>query len=357
VIAALGDLLDLTRNRLLAPSARPPHVEEASSPACRARMLDLLARHSDQAGQTHALSRDRWRVSWSPGGRAFVPFHERKFALVAWRDPVGPVEARAEALRAFRDLASARGKHAIVLAAGEEMRRTAEREGFGTTWVGSEQYFDLSRFHTRGKPGEKLRLAMNHARREGAVAREIDPLHVEQHRHAIDAAEAAWKRARPQRDTRSFLRTEPMENATLRRYFAVERVEGGQPRFESFVVCAPVSDRGWYLQDLVRRPDAPRGTAELVSVCALETLRDDGFDFATMGIVPFFDPKGARGAAPSSDGVVKWCIRHFDQHYGFAGLQQFRAKFPADETHPRFALYWPKVLTPWAVWDLVSVTR
>src|SRR5205823_1346190 len=98
-----------------------------------------------------------------------------------------------------------------VLGASEVAR--AQNPAFGAIWIGAEQRFDLATFHTKGKAGEKLRLAMNHVRRSGAAARELDPLDDEVDRAKLSAVEQAWKAARPARRVRSSLRTEPMENA------------------------------------------------------------------------------------------------------------------------------------------------
>jgi phosphatidylglycerol lysyltransferase len=252
----------------------------------------------------------------------------------------------------FRAYASTVGKHAIVLAASSAMRTISPL--FAAIWIGAEQRLDLATFDTRGRAGEKLRLALNHARRVGASARELDPRHDVTVELALRLVEDAWKAARPSRRLASFLRTEPLENAEHRRYFGVETPGLNNATLQSFLVCSPVSRRGVYLQDLVRDPGAPRGAAELATVFALDTFRREGLEFATLGISPFFPAGDApRGGVLSR--AADWCIRHFDRLYHFAGLRQFRAKFATASVDPLYVLHWPRTLTPLAIWDIAAL--
>ena len=349
---SLSDLLTLTGARLRARPAHGFDVADAHDPVCRARLLHVLADHSHLAGQFHALSRDAWRVLWTPDRTAFLPFHDRAFTLIAWRDPVGTEAGRGEAMHLFRAYASTMGKHAIVLAASSAMRAISPL--FAAIWIGAEQRLDLATFDTRGRAGEKLRLALNHARRVGASARELDPRQDVTDEVALRLVEDAWKAARPSRRLASFLRTEPLENAEHRRYFGVETPGLNNATLQSFLVCSPVSRRGVYLQDLVRDPGAPRGAAELATVFALDTFRREGLEFATLGISPFFPAGDApRGGVLSR--AANWCIRHFDRLYHFAGLRQFRAKFATASVDPLYVLHWPRTLTPLAIWDIAAL--
>jgi dienelactone hydrolase len=351
----LVDLCGLTLARLRHHPFKPHDsgsfdVADATSPAARARLCELLGQHGSLAGQTHALTRDPWRILFTKGRTSAIPFLSAPFTLVVWRDPIGPRSDAFVALETLRAYAARVGKHVVALAVGGEARKLAERAGYSSIWLGGEQFFELAHLSTRGRRGEKLRLAVNHARRSGLATREVRPDRDPAARAAVAGVERAWRNARPERDMRSFLRTDPMENAHLRRYFVAER----DGRCEAFLVCAPVGPDGHYLQDLVRHPDAPRGACELVSLAALDTFRDEGRAFATMGIVPFLDETGARGpeAVPGAAGA---CIRHFDRTFRFSGLSRFRAKFPASRVEPIHAVAWPRVLLPRTAWDVIRV--
>jgi phosphatidylglycerol lysyltransferase len=353
----LSDLAGLTFTRFTSSRPRsavadPFDITLAKDPDSRAAASALLDQFSGLAGQTHALSDDPWQFLWAKDRRAFLPFQELAAALITWRDPVGPGEMTVDLIEQFRACAAQRGKHAVLLGVSRPVVERLPDHRFRSVWIGSEPTYDLAAWHTRGKAGMKVRLACNHAQRLGAVARETHPLQNARDRAAIERITNAWMCARPERQTKSFLRTAPFENAWQRRYFVVE-IAG---RMESFLVCSPVSRRGQYLQDLVRQPEAPRGVNELAILTALRTFQDEGLDFATGGIVPFFDPYRPHSHLPARKaGVLEWTVRHFDRLYHFAGLQQFRAKFVPTRAIDIYVLLWPGLLTPTLAWDLRSL--
>ena len=313
---------------------------------------ELLDQFSTFSGQVHALSNDPWRLMWGPDRRAFLPFLERPSTLIAWRDPVGPLEDGIEVIRCFQAYAAARGKHTVLLGMGRAIVEMLPKESFQSVWLGTELFYDLGKWHKRGKRFKEIRQACNHARKNGGIAREVHPLRDADIRQRIEDVTEAWMRARPERRSRSFLRTAPLENAQDRRYFVVE----GDESIESLLVCSPVSLRGQYLQDLVRRPDAPRGSNELNIVTAMDVFQTEGLEFVTGGIIPFYDPNRPRCAQRLQDGgVLGRVIGRFDHLFRFSGLQQFRAKFIPSRVVDVYALLWPGVLTPGLVRDLCAV--
>ena len=327
-------------------------VTSSKDPGAGEAALDLLDRFSGLAGQTHALLDDPWQFLWAKDRGAFLPFHERRSTLIAWRDPVGPAEESAGLIERFRAYAAGRGKHAVLLNVSRTAVEGLHNHGFRSVWIGTEPFYDLATWHTRGKAGLKIRLACNHVQRLGATAREVYPLECAGDRDAIGRVEEAWKSARPERRNTSFLRTAPLENARHRRYFAVETGRG----MESFLVCSPVSRRGQYVQDAVRMPDAPRGANELAILTAIRVFQGEGLDFVTGGIVPFFDPNRSRSKRVAGGvGTLGWVVRHFDHLFHFAGLQQFRAKFVPSRVVDTYVLLWPGLLTPALAWDIRSL--
>jgi len=344
--------LSLRRFSRILRRAGSTEFDITSSSDGRSAAAELLDRFSKLSGQVHAISDDPWRLLWGPHRRTFLPFQERSSTLIAWRDPVGPPEDAIEVIRCFQAYAIARGKNAVLLGMGREIVEMLPKDSFQSVWLGSEPFYDLRTWHTRGNAFKEVRQACNHARKHGGIAREVHPLRDADIRKSIEDVTEAWMRARPERRSRSFLRTAPLENARDRRYFVVE----GDERIESLLVCSPVSFRGQYLQDLVRRPDALRGSNELTMVTAMAVFQREGLEFVTGGIVPFYDPNRPRcEQRPQDGGVLGRVIGHFDHLFRFSGLQQFRAKFIPSRVIDIYALLWPGVLTPGLARDLCAV--
>jgi lysylphosphatidylglycerol synthetase-like protein (DUF2156 family) len=127
-------------------------------------------------------------------------------------------------------------------------------------------------------------------------------------------------------------------------------------RIESLLVCSRVSHRGQYLQDLVRRPDALRGSHELNIVTAMTQFQSEGLEFVTGGIVPFYDPNRPRcEQRPQVGGILGKVIGRFDHLFRFSGLQQFRGKFVPSRVVDIYALLWPGILTPGLLRDVCAL--
>ncbi|HEX9235143.1 MAG TPA: phosphatidylglycerol lysyltransferase domain-containing protein, partial [Actinomycetota bacterium] len=141
----------------------------------------------------------------------------------------------------------------------------------------------------------------------------------------------------------SFLRTDPLKVSEGSRIFVARRGS----HVEAFLACSPVPARdGWYLEDLVRLPNAPNGATELLVVEALHRLQQEGASYATLGIAPF------RGAEQQIDRrarvvmpAVRWGLAHFDRRYRFASMSHYKAKFNATGWEPRFVAFSPAVPT------------
>jgi lysylphosphatidylglycerol synthetase-like protein (DUF2156 family) len=75
----------------------------------------------------------------------------------------------------------------------------------------------------------------------------------------------------------------PFRHADHKKYF-IARADG---KLVGFLAASPVPVRkGWYLEDVLREPDAPAGTATLLVFEALQSLRKDGAELATLGTTP-----------------------------------------------------------------------
>ncbi len=360
----VGLLLDgmVTRMKLLVarrgdhPESRTTFdITDTRSPEAGKRLLEVLSQHARLAYQFCVLSNAHWQILWSQDRQCYLPFFERALTLVAFCDPVGPEKDREVLLEKFLVLARGKGKQAAIILATEAARRTALDLGFAGLWLGTEQVIDLAEYSLIGKTGRKLRQEANHIRHLGGYTREVFPLHNQIDKQAMEEVEVLWKARLRWRYNASFLGTKPMENGQFRRYFAVETPgeAGSRPMMQSFLMCSPVGQRGWYL-DLVRRPGAPRGATELAIFSAMDTFRSEGAEFVTMGLIPFYDPVGQH--SPSrTDWLMQLGTSYLDRLYHFSGMQMFRSKFSATRVENAYFLYWPSIPTPQLVWEVASV--
>ncbi len=329
-------------------------ITDARSPEVYQRLVELLNEHGCLAFQSCVLSDAPWQILWSHNRQSFLPFQERGITLVAFCDPVGPQQERDAVVRLFFAFARAKSKYAVFVLVTESVCKVALDYGCTGIWLGTEIFFDLAQYSLDGKSGRRLRQDISHIQRLSGTAREMYPLENDVDRQAMREVELSWKNARSERNKDSFLGTKPMENAHFRRYFTVETPNTDGPKMQSFQVCSPVSQRGWFLHDLVRRPDAPRGAAELAASSALDAFHTEGIEFVTMGLVPFNDPTGQPTPSKTSP-LMRLGIDYFDRLYHFSGMQLFRSKFSPTRTENAYFLFWPPIFTPFIIWDICAV--
>jgi len=120
----------------------------------------------------------------------------------------------------------------------------------------------------------------------------------------------------------------PFTFSEERRYFVAER-DGS---VVGFLAAVPVYARaGWLFEDLLRDPDAPNGTAELLVDAAMRRVAEEGCRFVTLGLAPLSGAQGwLRAARRLSHGL-----------YDFGGLRDFKAKL-RPQAWEAIYLAWPK---------------
>jgi len=291
----------------------------------------------------------RWFKTAAPPALIGYTQHGRTIIVVG--DPLcAPGDARA-ALTAFMRALGPCRRIAFVLASAW-LVPTLHALGYGTIRVGSDPCFDLARWTPRGNRAKGVRNPANRARRAGVI---IAPYRADRGRDqrqeaALHDCARAWLKARRALPLRFLIDCQPLRHATARRYFLARHA--GQ--VVGFVACSPIYGRaGWYLEDVIRRPDAPYGVTELLVVSALAALREEGATMATLGIAPLFEPEPDR--CPAVRRIVSQLFRLAAKpFYNIRGLERFKAKFAPSWWEPVYVASLPTRLTPLMALDILG---
>lgn len=318
---------------------------------CRDALLDVLGSQGVEAGQYTVLGPDPWRVIFSASGEGFINFLEHANVVVSWRSPVASASECDELVGALYDYARQLRKALFLVEVSEGARDAGVSRAMTPLWIGAECFLDLSKWAIAGGRRQKVRWARSHAQHLGVTWREARPLTSRGDDAALARVEAAWKDERPQRRTDSFLRTSYREIAEHRRYFVGE-LEGD---VLASVTCSPTNAKGWYLQDIVRVPHAPRGALEGAMACALDTLRDEGYAIASNGPLPFWRPHESWNDEYQFGPLGNRIMKLFDRQFRFEGINQFRSKFEPDWTEPLYVLRSRRFITPRAARSLTQL--
>jgi phosphatidylglycerol lysyltransferase len=301
----------------------------------------VLEIHGHEAGQYNVLSPDPWQVIWNDDRSGFIGFLEERRCVLAWRSPVARFEDQAELIASLVRYGESVRKAVFAMEVNEASRTAGVALGMTPIWTGTESYLELATWSLRGGRRQKVRWAKSHAVKLGLEWREAFPFSNQDDYEGIHRVEVRWKAERSERQTDSFLRTSFEELADFRRYFVAER----SGAIIAFVTCTPVNKDGWYLQDIVRAPDAPRGALEGAMAFALDTFQKEGYAFVSNGPLPFWRPDESWSDPHKFGFIGNQVTNFFNRQYRFRGINQFRSKFDPDRVEPLYVLRSRRLIT------------
>jgi len=232
------------------------------------------------------------------------------------------------------------------------------QEGFADVQIGKEAIFNLDQFTLCGGKMELVRAATNKARRAGVVVSEHDPFAFGAAAVNAELREISreWLKAKGNRELGFVLGTLGLEQASAKRYF-VARSNHGSGRIEGFIVCEPIFGRsGYYLDVTRRRPDAVRGTMELLTTEILRLLRGEGYRMASMGLAPLAlldDPDLENH--PVLARLMRFVYERVNLNYDFKLLYRYKAKYHPHTWEPRYFCFNQRRLSLGMLYAVIQV--
>ncbi|HVV16403.1 MAG TPA: DUF2156 domain-containing protein [Polyangia bacterium] len=295
------------------------------------RALALLRRHGWNATSFQILEPGfRYWFDGGPANEACVAYIDTRRAWVAAGAPIAPPEAVAVVAQRFVTAAAARGRRACFF--GTEERFTVGTP-FAAMRIGEQPVWDPRDWDRTLAAAPSLRAQIRRARAKRVEVLAFDPRRVAdvdgQPRRDVDQLVARWQAARPM-PPMGFLVQMHLDSAIdERRFFAA--YQGST--LVGFLSMVPVfARRGWFIEDLLRLPDAPNGTAELLVDAAMRAAATEDSGYATLGLAPLAGPLGPWLRLARRTGLPL---------YDFRGIQVFKAKLRPQSWSPIFVSYPP----------------
>src|SRR2546422_1790109 len=253
-------------------------------------------------------------------------------------DPLAPLEDMAELARQFAAFAKRKKRVVAFVPTSAEFARLVATRDFTAVRAGASPFFDLKTWNPRGDCAKKLRAGVNQARRAGVQVEMIpdgvdDLLKKETAQLCLH-----WLGSRRAATTFGWLvALDPFLHSQYKRYFAA-RVND---RLVGFLAASPIPARkAWYLEDVLREPDAPQGTATLLVFEALAKLKAEGAALATLGTAPL--ATDGPDDVPTEHRMVARALdmasRRLGSFYNFEGLRRFKASFVPTWWESEYAL-------------------
>jgi phosphatidylglycerol lysyltransferase len=254
-------------------------------------------------------------VAYVDTGRAWVAAgaplaDDARMAAVAW---------------SFVGAARAADRRACFFAAEERFTTLVPLR---TLLVGEQPVWDPAGWTEVLGRNRSLREQLRRARAKGVRVRTVDPAQLSApgdpiRVSMIELAER-WLHARELAPMGFLAQVAPLSLLPDQRVFLAEQGD----RLVALLSVAPVfGRRGWLLQNLLRSPDAPNGTAEaLINQAMLEAV-DKGLTFVTLGLAPL----AGEVRAP-----LRLARRVGAPLYNFEGLRAFKSKLRPTRWEPIF---------------------
>lgn len=281
-----------------------------------------------------------WEYFHPIDGEGFVAFERHNGVALAVGDPVCAPERVPALLEQFREWAASEGLTPAFVGSTPRAAESAGSHGWKTLKIGEEPLFDLADYAPRGNKTKKVRSAANQARKHGvtvetmaAGGRPSATVELE-----MLAVQRAWQETRKIKALAFTLRLAPLAGIEDK-VVLLARHKG---RLEGFVTCIPVAARNaYYIEDMIRRPDAPNGVSELLFLGAIEACRARGAELANLGLAPLRNTKRQPAGHRMTGTALEFTFEHLNLFYKFKPLEHFKAKFGPDHWEDSFLVYRP----------------
>jgi phosphatidylglycerol lysyltransferase len=291
----------------------------------RQKLLVLLRRHGWNATSFQAVETE-FTYWFHPDDDAAVAYVDTGAAWVVAGAPVASLDRTAAVVADFIAEAQRHRKRVAFFAVEP---RFIEATQLPSLNIGQQPWWDPRLWSERHRGHRRFKEQLRRARAKQVIVTRVDPAQATgEMRGDLDLLIARWLRSRNMPPMSFLVALEPFVLAEERRYY-VARLNDA---VAGLLVAVPVFDRGgWFFEDILRDPDAPNGTTELMIDRAMRDAGDEGSPYVTLGLAPL-----AGEAA-----WLRTTRRLMHGFYSFEGVYAFKAKLRPDGWTP-ISVAWPR---------------
>lgn len=290
-------------------------------PTERERVLTLIHRHGWNATAFQTLESGYCYAFHGDG--ACVAYVDTGAAWVVAGAPIAPHAEIGRVASEFVERARAAGRRCCFFAT-EERLHVAAGGVLRSLRIGEQPVWDPREWPAILANHRSLREQLRRARAKGVRTREVTAAELQNSptHDAIKRLIRRWLATRGMAGMGFLVRVEPFEFPSHRRCFVAE-LDG---RIVGFAGVVPIpTRRGWFIEDLLRDPQAPNGSGELLVDAVMSWAARTGCDWLTLGLAPL----AGEVAAP-----LRFARRSTAFLYDFEGLHRFKAKLRPQSWSP-----------------------
>jgi phosphatidylglycerol lysyltransferase len=254
---------------------------------------------------------------------AVVGYQRRGGYVLAAGAPVCRADLMSEVTAEFEAFAASEGCRVCYVCAGDRLREAfADSPRHSVVALGAQPVWHPGDWASMVSGHASLRAQLQRARNKGVRIEEVDALTA-----ASDPELAGilneWLAQRCLPPLHFLVEPEVLRGEVEDRVVMVARRDGRQI---AYLVASPIAARkGYLIEEIARRHDAPNGTSELLIDAAMRRFAADRREYVTLGLVAL-----ARNVFRESPlwlrGLMYFARAHANRFYNFRGLEYFRAK-------------------------------
>ena len=211
---------------------------------------------------------------------------------------------------------------------------------FGLIPIGQQPEWNPRGWELNSPEKRTVRQQCNRALNKGVTIRRLTPSELNEPSTRTEIADVLerWLNSRQMSSLGFLVDLQPFHHAAERRYYVAE----AGSRAVGFLAAIPVYARqGWFFEDVIRVPDAPNGTTELLIHTAMKDAQASGEDWVTLGLSPLAGIEESTVERPVLIWLLKQLRRHGEPFYRFNGLRQFKARFKPELWTSQFIVQCP----------------
>ena len=284
--------------------------------------------------ETFQVDGIEWYISYIKVGR---------WSYIVVGDPICSDNNIMKLVHSFRTTVLAKRWRILFLSLSEKRREYFEIMWFWVLEIGKEALFDISNFTLEWKEKRDVRNLIRRAKKEGAVIRHITNLSNDD-RQKIEELNSDWLTTRKTKWFSFLLKLSPFENLEDKILFVVEQEE----KIVWYLSAVPIYGRnGFYFEDIIRSNNSPLGTNQLLVISAVEYLKEQGYDVASLGTSPLWNiDKKNSVKHKKTHAILKLIYKRVHGFYNFKWLYHFKKSLCPSIWEAKYIAFYPPKLRP-----------
>ncbi len=296
-------------------------------------LLDFFSKFASSANSYLTLYQEYHHFEWRIGSStAVLSYIDTPTAWIGAADPVGPQELWIPLIEAFQTAATREQKEFVILPTSEFLANQMAERGHFVAQIGSEPWIRLNGYRNKSDFMRALPVVRQIIKR-AAFVEEFNPSKITADEHLeLELLNKKWLDAKNSIPLGFLNRLDPWALMKFKKYFRL-KCEG---QTYGYLAAVPIPmQNAWYLVDLIRDPEAPHGTTELLVIEAMSHLQQFGAAAVTLGMAPLSPVSEQEYARhPKLYSILSFAYRNGNLFYGFKSLRAYKEKFQPDEWRP-----------------------